>query len=239
MLNKEYKIGPTKTFLIVKILIFTTLTASMLNAIFSPMMKVSYLDKFLSLSPLTFEKFYLWQFFTYSILESSYGINVGFLFNLGFNLYLFWIISTEAIVRTSKLQFGFFYFISIILTGFFVFLSMLITKSSHSFTSISIPLYIVLIGWMMLVDKNSKIFLFFAIPIKLTNLVLIVVGFSLFTSLSNMNIVYFTAVSSSVLIAYFYSVIVFQKNGPIKNIYPFENKTISLTSKFIDKIIKK
>ena len=103
--HKSYKVGPHKTPYIIKAILVLIAGASILGAIIAPFFQANHLAYFLGLSLSGIKHFFLWQLITYNFIEPGFGINVGFLLKVLFNMYLIWIIGTTVVLfRKIRLQ---------------------------------------------------------------------------------------------------------------------------------------
>jgi len=238
-MRHRYKVGPLKTPLIVKLLLILTVSISVISAILLPILKINYSAFFLGLSLEGIKNFFLWQLITYNFLEIGFGININFIISLLFNMYLIWITATQIVERTSQIQYLVFYILSTIFSGFVILLTMFLGFKNMIFAGSTVGLYTTLIAWMMLNAKDTRIYLFFAIPLKHYWLVLGLIGFSLFSQLSSMQIVHFFAYLSVSIFAYFYSVIVWFRYSPFDFLNNMERSLIYTFRPIIEKIKKK
>jgi len=116
---------------------------------------------------------------------------------------------------------------------------MLIGYPTYVFASTSIGLYTTLIAWMMLNPKNTRIFLFFAFPIKLSHIVFILLGINLLTDLSNLQFVNFFGYLACSIYSYFFSVIYWYRHGPISHFEKMERSLIYFFRPIMDKLKKR
>ena len=107
----------------------------------------------------------------------------------------------------------------------------------HSFiyAGPTISLFAILIAWMMLNPPDTRIFLFFAIPLKHYWLVLGIIGFTLLSNLSNMLMVNFFGYLAVSIFAYFYSVIIWQRYSPFHFLNKLERTLIYFFKPIIEK----
>ncbi|KKK95624.1 hypothetical protein LCGC14_2670920, partial [marine sediment metagenome] len=118
-------------------------------------------------------------------------------------------------------------------------LTMLFGSQNYVFANSTITLYATLIAWMMIVPSDTRIFLFFAIPIKHYWLVLGLIGYNLLSSLSTMQLIPFFAYLSVSLFAYFYAVIVWQRFSPFIHLNKMERRLIYTSRVIAQKFRKK
>lgn len=237
--QKTYKLGPTKTPFILKLIITLILTISIISAILSPFLKTNVIRYLFSLSIPGIKSYFFWQLITYSLLQPGHGIDFSFIISLLFNLYLIWVIGSSVVEKTSQKQFFIFYLLSSIFSALVILLTMLIGYQNYLFSSSTIPLYAILIAWMMLMPSDTKIFLFFALPLKHYFLVLGLICLSLLSTLSSMDLVAFFGYLSVSIFAYFYSVVIFQRYSPFHALNRMERSLIFTTRIIINKFRKK
>lgn len=220
--QKSYKMVPAKTPLIIKTLLGLIVCASMLNAITAMFFKAQYIAYLLGLSLDGFKHYYLWQLATYALPQPAQGITLSFLIELAFNLYLIWIIGSSVLDRISQLQ----YLIFCVFSSFFsaiVMLCVMATGYPHFiYSGPAILLYATLIAWMMLNPPDTRIFLFFVLPMRHYWPVLGLIGFNLLSNLSNNQIVNFFGYIAVVVFSYFYSVIIWGKLSPFHHFNKME-----------------
>ena len=172
------------------------------------------------------------------MLQPGSGIDFNFIIVMLFNLYIIWITATTIVENTSQKSFFIFYIFSSFFTGLVLLLAMFL-GSDFVFANSTITLYATVIAWMMIVPSDTRIFLFFAIPIKHYWLVLGLIGFNLLSNLSNMQLTAFFAYLSVSVFAYFYSVIVLQRFSPFIHLNKMEQRLIYISRKISGKFRRK
>ncbi len=237
--HKSYKIGPSKTPLIIKTILGLIISLSVLNALISPFFKAHFITYFLGLSVEGIKNYFVWQFITYNLLQPGYGINISFIIELLFNLYLLWIIGTSVLDRISQIQYLIFYMLSCVFSAFIMLFIMAIGYPHLVYAGTTISLYATLIAWMMLNPPDTRIFLFFAIPMKHYWLVLGLIGFNLLANLSSNQIVNFFGYIAVSIFAYFYSVIIWNRHSPFQSLNKMERSLIYICKPIIDKFKKR
>lgn len=237
--QRPHRIGPPKTSAVVKFILAFILFISGFVAIVTPFIKSNYLLYLFGLSLEGIKHFFFWQFFTFSLLQPGYGIDINFIIVIIFNLYLIWVSATTIVENTSQKGYFIFYLLSSLFTGLVLFIAMLIGFSNYVFAASTITLYATLVAWMMIVPSDTRIFLFFAIPIKHYWLVLGLIGFNLLSSLSSLQIIPFIAYLSVSVFAYFYSVIVWQRFSPFIHLNKMERRLIYTSRTIAQKFRKK
>lgn len=236
---KSYRIGPTKTPIVIKLLLILILSVSLLTAIATPFLKTNFLQYIFGISLTGVKNLFFWQFLTYSFLQPGYGLDISLIIVLIFNLYLIWMSSTAIVEKTSQIQYLIFYLLSTIFTAFIILLTMLLGYKNAIFSSSTVVLYATLIAWMMMMPKDTKIYLLFAIAMKHYYLVLGLICFNLLSNLSNMDLISFFAYLSVTIFAYFYSVIVWHRHSPFHFLEKMERSLIYMSKTLIDKFSRK
>jgi membrane associated rhomboid family serine protease len=220
--QRAYKIGPKKTPFIIKLLISIMVVVSLASAISSMYLNYDYIAYFLSLSLVGIKKFFLWQLLTYGFLQPGFGLNVGFIAHLIFNMYIFWVIGSDVVLKSSKKDFLNIFFASLLISGLIALLAMFIGYPFYMHATTSVSVYAILVAWMMLSPQDTNIHFFQTTKIKIKWVVLAIIGFNLLINFSDFDFVKFFSYVSAALVAYFYCIIVYLKNGPFKKCHSFE-----------------
>jgi membrane associated rhomboid family serine protease len=197
------------------------------SAVSSMYFKYDYIAYFLSLSLIGIKKIFLWQLLTYGFLQPSFGLNVGFIAHLFFNMYIFWIIGSDVVLKSSKKDFLNIFFGSILISGLIALLVMFIGYPFYMQATTSCSVYAILVAWMMLSPQDTNIDFFQTTKIKIKWVVLAIIGFNLLINFSDFDFVKFFSYITAALVAYFYCIVVYLKNGPFKKCHPFERKLMT------------
>jgi membrane associated rhomboid family serine protease len=237
--QKSYKIGPRNTPIIIKIILGFIISLSLFNALITPFFKAHYITYFLGLSVDGLKNYYFWQLVTYNFLQISYGISISFIIELLFNVYLIWIIATSVLERISQIQYVIFYILNSVFSAFVMLAVMAIGYPHFIYAGATISLYATLVAWMMLNPPDTRIFLFFAIPMKHYWLVLGLIGFNLLSNLSNNQMVNFFGCIAVSVFSYFYSVIIWAKHSPFQSLNNMERSLIHIFKPIIDRLTRK
>lgn len=237
--HKSYKLGPSNTPFIIKTILGIIIGISILNALIAPFINTNYITYLLGLSISGIKNYFYWQFLTYNFLVPAHGINITFIIDLLFNAYLLWIIGTSVIDRISQIQYLIFYILSSVFSGLIMLLIMSIGYPQFIYSGITVSLYGTLVAWMMLNPPDTRIFLFFAIPMRHYWLVLGLIGFNLFSSLTNAQFVNFFGYAAVSIFSYFYSVIVWNRYSPFNSLNKMERSLIYTFKPIIDKFRRK
>lgn len=213
----QARFTPYSTPLSLKILLLTTLIISLFSKILGP---------YLALSFSGFQHLYLWQFATYLFVHPFPS---GIL-HLIFNLYLIWIFGVSLLERVRAPLFFSLYFGSGVCAGFFALAAMYLFNLSTPFTGSSPALYALLVAWVLL-NPEAHLLLFFAVPVKARNLLLILIGFNLLVDLSSANWVPLFGYIGSLLFGYFFTVISCKTRSPFSFLAPLERGLLRLVEK--------
>jgi membrane associated rhomboid family serine protease len=201
-----------------KILIFTTIGLS-LAAILFPQ-----ISSWLILSRQGIEHLFLWQLFTYILIEPG-PFSFGFALQLAFNMYILYLFGASILERCRPRTFFSLYF------GSALFAALASLAFPHAILAGSTnAVYAIMVAWMML-HSGAQLLLFFALPFKAHYLIGALVAFTLFMDLSNANWVGLTATSTSVLYGYLFSLIAWRERSPFPFLYPFERRLFRLLEK--------
>lgn len=207
----------------------TTVVVSLGSTLFSSFYPLLPFLWTLSLSAL--KKLYLWKFFTYLFIDPSTSITLSYLIRLGFTLYLLWSCGTLIVERFGEKSFACLYFLSGLCGGVLAFLVLNFFSPFTYFGGTFVPLYAILIAWVML-NPYSKILLFFVVPLSAKWLILGLLGGNLLIELSHSNFVPFVAYLASGVIGYFYALFVWKVKSPFFFLNPMEERIIFFAHKF-------
>lgn len=194
-----------------KILLAFTLLISLV-ALFVPA-----LSEYLLLSSRGIKKLYLWQFFSYPLLEKG-PFSFSFVFSLALNLYLLWAFGSSLIERIGDKIFFLLYFSAPLISSLGVFLF------PHLFLAgPSVCLFAVLFCWMML-NRYSQLFLFFALPFKSYLLLSSFFAISIGIEILQGDFASALALLLSCLYTYFFTLTLFKSHSPYPLLKSFESK---------------
>ena len=161
---------PKGTPLALKCLLLATLFLSLVFPFLGP---------YLVLSKEGIAHLYLWQFATYLFIHPfPSGI-----FQLALNLYVLWVFGTAIIERIHLKSFCALYFGAGIFAGLLAWGAMFLFPPTPLSGS-SPALYATLIAWVIL-NPESELFLFFAIPFKARSLLIVLLGLGLLVHLAS------------------------------------------------------
>ncbi len=230
MTTNTFSIGPQKTPALIKYLIFSIVFCSLLWAIsarFFPYFTSEYLIHCFGLSSYGIKQGYIWQFVSYLFVQKTMpGISFGFLFDLAFKAYILWVFGTSLLNTKGVFHFLMLFFLGGALTGISIATFMMLTSFPLVVMGTHAAIYSILMAWMLL-NSHARIYLFFAIPLKVTWGILGFWGINLVIDLTNGNWIQFLMYLISGLFGYFYAVIAFKTMGPLPFLHKLEKKLIA------------
>ncbi len=213
----QVRFTPNSTPISLKILLLSTLILSLFSKILGP---------YLALSFAGFQHLYLWQLATYLFVHPF----PSGLLHLAFNLYLTWIFGASLLERIRTPLFFSLYFGAGVCAGFFALAAMSLFHLATSFTGSSPALYALLIAWVLL-NPEARLLLFFAVPFKARNLLLILIGLNLLIDLSSANWIPLFAYVGSLLFGYFFTVLSCKTRSPFPFLAPLERGLLRIVEK--------
>jgi len=213
----------TKNFLPrpVPLVLKLILGLSLLGSLFS-----KYLIPYLSIGMPASGHFQFWQFFTYPFIHQF----PSELLSLLFDLYMLWIFGVSLIQRTGQKLFTMLFFFSTLAGGLAALGTMALTHHPLFFFSATPVIYAILTSWVML-NKETHLLLFFTLPIKAANLLLLLIGFSLALDLSSSNFTGFFASLAAVLYSYLFTLLACRAKSPFSFLDGFERTLLKLLEK--------
>lgn len=200
---------------ILKSLIFTTIGTSLLVALF-PQIQI-----WLALSWTGIEHFFLWQLITHSLFEPG-PASLGFLFQIAFNMYILWMFGSNLIERSHTSRFLALYLGAALVSGLtaLAFPHAILAGTTNA-------VYAILVAWVML-NPNSQLLLFFALPFKAQWLIFALLGITLFLDVAASNWLGASTLASSILYAYLFTLIVWREQSPLSFLNSFERAVLRL-----------
>ncbi len=229
--SQAFRLGPISTPKIVKWTIISTLVVSFLalisNALFLQVLGIPSPQYLFSLTTWGIHKLFLWQFISYLFIQpvTTGGISISLLLHVFFDLYLLWAMGSAIVQARGKKHFLGLYFGGGFFVGVMAYASLLLLGSPAPLAGATPCIYILLIGWVFLFpDANLSLFLL--LPLRAKWLVFGLIGVNLFLDFSNGNFFYFFVTASSMIYAYFYSVLLWEMLGPFRQLHPLEKKLI-------------
>src|SRR3990167_7312218 len=185
-----------------------------------------FLIPYLSLAHVASGNFHLFQLITYpfiSLLPSE-------LLSLLFNLYILWVFGISLIERMHALFFSILFFGATLTGGLFALATMSFFPHSLFFFGGTPVIYGLLTSWVML-NKETHILLFFTLPLKAANLLLLLIGFSLVMDLSSGDFTHLFASLGAILFSYFFTLLSCRAKSLFSFLSPFVNKILQLLEK--------
>lgn len=182
-------IGPSRTPLSVKVMIWITAVVSILSPILTlfvmQSMKMLGPGAWLALSYYGMMKGWLWQPLTYFFVHTvGIGISFGFLLGLFFNLFIMWFAGSEVAYRYGNRGFVWFYLTSGIVSGLVAMLALFLSGSQSILVGSGPAIFALLTAWAM-IYPNMELFFLFVIRMKAKWLVLAILGFAFILNLAN------------------------------------------------------
>jgi len=211
--------GPEFTSKAMKYLLIATGAASLICALLHPLFNqvfgIQSPFDWLALSVSGIGHFYIWQPFTFALVQdgSPYGITLSYLINLSLTLYLLWILGSAIIERIGERSFLLFYFITAAISGLVTLLLMSLWGSKEYLAGPIPSLLALFVIWTCLYAE-SEILLFFVFPIKTKWLLAGVVIAFVLVNLSQANGMAFLFYGTGLLIGYLYAVTVLGLRTP-------------------------
>ncbi|MBX7066111.1 MAG: rhomboid family intramembrane serine protease [Parachlamydiales bacterium] len=167
------------------------------------------------------EHFFLWQLFTYILIERG-PISVNFFLNLAFNMYILWVFGIQLIERSHARLFLILYF------GAALFGGLAALAVPHPFLAgPTNAVYAILIAWMLL-NQRSQLLLFFSFRMNAQWLILGLIAATLLIDLANSYWAGAASLIASCIYAYFFTLIVWRQPGPFSFLRRFEKRIFQL-----------
>lgn len=221
------KIGPSKTPSLIKTLLLTiigiSIGATLLAILFAP----SYFFDprwILSLSIAGIQKGLVFELITYAFIQSPVQyFDLSYLIHLAFNLYIFWLVGTQIIDRTSNKSFLTLLLTSVVVTGAFALILMALSPSSYQLSGNGTILYTLLISWLML-HPQARILLFFILPIQAKHLICGLLGANLLIDLASGDYIRCFASLIAAIYGYLFALIVWKSFSPFEFLNGLEMK---------------
>lgn len=163
------------------------------------------------------EHLFLWQLFTYILIERG-PISVNFFINLAFNMYILWVFGTQLVERSHARLFLMLYFGAALIGG------LAALGMPHPFLAgPANGVYAILVAWMLL-NQKSQLLLFFSFRINAQWLVLGLIAATLLIDLAGSYWAGAVGLAASCIYAYFFTLIAFRQPGPFHFLRRFEKR---------------
>ena len=201
-----------------KVLISITVGLSLIAAF------IPELAGWLALSRVGIEHLFLWQLISYCFVVKG-PVSVAFFLSLFFDMYLLWMFGTHLIERSRARLFFTLYFGAVLLGG----ASALLFPNGYLAGSTN-GVYAILVAWMLL-NQNSKLLLFFALPFKSQWLILGLLGMTLLIDLSNAYWAGAVSLAVASVYSYLFTLVVWKEPGPFFFLRRYEKKLFQFLEK--------
>ncbi|MBS0625867.1 MAG: rhomboid family intramembrane serine protease [Verrucomicrobia bacterium] len=153
------------------------------------------------------QNFY-WQWFTYFLIEPG-PISLSLLLQLGLTLYLGWIFGTSLLDRLGYSKLSGLFFGAVLAGGLGAWGAQELLHLPTLFSGPTAPLYGLLLAWTLL-NPQTEILLFFAIPLKARTALFVLIGSTLFIDLTNGQWIHLASVSFSMTYSLIFTRAAFQ-----------------------------
>jgi membrane associated rhomboid family serine protease len=208
----SFKVGPSQTPPLIRKLLFLTATVSIgtaiLNPIFEKIFGIFGPESWLSLSWWGM-KHYLWfQPFTSLFVQGTGfdGVSMGWLFALGFNLYLLWVFGTSVHEWVGSRSFFKLYIGSGVFAGLMTLFLMPLFGHWGNLSGAAPATLAILLVWTMM-HPEGEIFIFSLIPIQAKLLFVIVAALFGINALLNSDMIRFFHLFFGVLFGYLFALL--------------------------------
>lgn len=217
---------------IVNRILLITGGVSLLLALWDSLISIPFqlplLAPFFTLSFYGISKLYLWQFFTYPFVISTYGhpIHLFYLISVLIMLYVLWILSRAIYDHAGKKQFLQLYFLSAITAGVLAVFMMALTGTNIHLSGPTAPLLALFTAWTFLYP-DVELMLFFVLPARTKWLFAGLVGALFLLPLAQLDLVSFVYYFSAIAIGYLYSTVIWEVGSPFVQTYDFDRFLIT------------
>lgn len=232
----SYGLGPGTTPKIIRNLIIVTCCLSMfcafVNILFVYYLQVQSPQALLSLSWSGLTQGYIWQPISYFFVQSTgnSGISFSFFLELFFNMYVLWIIGSNAVETVGPSPFFRFYLIVGALIGIATIFTAPLVQGYTTLAGSTAPVLATLFIWAMM-HPESEFQFFFLLPIKAKWLIAAIFGFFILSSISRLDFTTLILTIYSFIFAYFYATLVWGLETPFEWTHFIDRTLISLGRK--------
>lgn len=183
------------------------------------------LSDWLGLSLTGLRHYYLWQVFTWVLIEPSYGagITFPFLLTLTFTLYLLWIFAGSFIENLGQKSFIRFFVSTTLFFGILAALLILATGTFTTLMGLTTFLLALFTTWTLMNSEN-ELLLLFVVPIKTKWLLTFLAAGTLLMAVSQGSFLFFLLYPGALIWGYFYGVLFLELWSPFPLLNPLENK---------------
>lgn len=197
------------------------------------------LSVILGLSTEGIDRFFYWQWLTYSFFEPSpRGLDGSLFIQLGFTLYLLWIFGSSLAEHFGARRFFSLFLGSALFSGLAAWMTLKTIHLQTLYISPAPALYACLFAWTIL-NAQAKILLFFTIPLSARVALYVLLGAAFLIYLSQRDFPSLAAMAISLFYAYLFTVLSQQILSPFSFLHPFERILIKILSKIKSWRIKK
>ncbi len=231
-LNPSHTPKPISIFL--TIVASASVLSTVLNTLF---FGTPGLEAVLGLSWAGIKKSFFWQLLSYPyILENEgSGLAAGYIFHLGFNLYILWVLSTVVLEHIGKFKFLFFSTLCTVLAGLSGLYGIHLTGHDALLMG-QTPLILSLLTLWTVLNSETTLLFFFLFPIKIKWLTLGALSVVTFNSISHLDLPMAFFNLAGPLFAYFFGM--FMSKRPLEafknHIYKILGKSSQINEKIID-----
>lgn len=216
-----FQAGPNATAKTIKIIISLTIILTLITAV-AP----KYLSAILGLSYSGLKDGFFFQLFTNLFIIPDLTISLGFIFHLFFSCYLIWVFGSSIIDWKGNKHFIALFLLTGIISSLVAVYIMSLSSTNAVYFGSNAVLYALSMAWLML-HSDAKIFLFFTLPFKAKWLILGTMAINLLSLLSNEIFSQFFSYLSAAVVAYLYSLFIWQKQSPINFLKKAEQSIIN------------
>lgn len=214
--------GPTQTPKAIKILLLligcSSIGIALLEALFVRGLGLPSPHLFLDISSWGAYHFMVWQPFTYLFVHrdpNSLGVSINLLIEVGFHLYILWLMGTTVIQRIGTEKFLWLFLGSGAATGTAVAFTLALIPSGFTLAGSTPALLSLFVFWVML-HPDAVLYLFFVFPVKARWLLAGIIGTLLLINLSQGDFIDLGAYMCSLFFGYLFAIIVADLNSPFE-----------------------
>lgn len=171
------------------------------------------LQKLLSLSPMCFTHFFIWQPITSLFLMPSSSFSLGFIIDFAFAMLVFWLFGSIVLERIGRTKFLTVYFLSGILSGL-ASLAAMHKFQLFAFTSELMPMILALTTLWAMIDPYQEILVFFVLPLKAKWVLMVALFGTIFVSIVQQDIISFSAYATAFAFSYFWGLVALGFRSP-------------------------
>ncbi|MBJ7448949.1 MAG: hypothetical protein JHC93_01160 [Parachlamydiales bacterium] len=182
---------------------------------------------FFSLSLMGIKELYLWQPLTYWLFLPNDGVSFSLLFNLFFNISIFWFAGSSIIAEVGSKSFLRFIAVSSIGSAIVALLTILTTGHDTLINGPTAMIYSMLLVFSMLF-ANLELRVFFMMSIKAKWLISILIMFASVDYLSKQQYIALLTFWATLGVSYIYAIAAWKLKSPFSLTHFFDNKIANL-----------